>query len=68
MWRVSNHNDTTLGEFEELHVALDEARFYKQQTGNAATVEEIYETTMAGSNITPSESVQFKQEQRNNEH
>jgi phosphoserine aminotransferase len=37
---VKNHNGTLLGEFETKFAAEYEARFYREQTGNAAYIEE----------------------------
>jgi len=37
---VFNHNGTLLGQFETLEAAEAEAKFYREQTGNAAYVEE----------------------------
>ena len=41
MYRVVNHNDTLLGEFPTRKLAQAEAREYREQTGNAAYVEEV---------------------------
>ena len=38
-YRVINHNETLLGEFLSRALALEEAREYRRQTGNAAYVE-----------------------------
>jgi hypothetical protein len=37
---VKNHNGTLLGEFQTKFAAEYEARFYREQTGNAAYIEE----------------------------
>jgi hypothetical protein len=37
---VKNHNGTLLGEFETKFAAEYEAKFYREQTGNAAYIEE----------------------------
>ena len=37
---VSNHNNTELGRFETRFAAEYEAKFYREQTGNAAYIEE----------------------------
>ena len=37
---VKNHNGTLLGEFETKFAAEYEAKFYRDQTGNAAYIEE----------------------------
>ena len=37
---VFNHNGTLLGQFETREAAEAEAKFYREQTGNAAYVEE----------------------------
>lgn len=37
---VTNHNGTELGTFDTLEEANAEAKFYKQQTGNPAFVDE----------------------------
>jgi len=41
MYRVVNHNDTLLGEFPTRKLAQAEVREYREQTGNAAYVEEV---------------------------
>lgn len=40
IYRVHNHNDTRLGEFTSRKLAEAEVREYREQTGNAAYVEE----------------------------
>jgi|688.fasta_scaffold1037080_1 hypothetical protein len=37
---VKNHNGTLLGKFETKFAAIYEAKFYREQTGNPAYVEE----------------------------
>jgi hypothetical protein len=37
---VKNHNGTLLGEFETKFAAEYEAKFYREQTGNPAYIEE----------------------------
>lgn len=39
-YQVRNHNGTLLGEFETFSDAYAEAKFYREQTGNPAYVEE----------------------------
>lgn len=39
-FKVYNHNGTLLGEFKTRTEAEAEAKFYREQTGNAAYVEE----------------------------
>jgi len=40
---VRNHNHTVLGVFDTEHEAETEARFYREQTGNPAYVDEEHE-------------------------
>jgi len=39
-YRVFNHNDTLLGEFPTRKLAQAEAREYREQTGNAAYIDD----------------------------
>jgi hypothetical protein len=41
---VTNHNGTELGQFDTLDKAKAEAKFYKEQTGNPAFIEEDLKT------------------------
>jgi hypothetical protein len=47
IYRVYNHNNTLIGEFKNAADALKEALFYRQQTGNAAYVEQELESEAA---------------------
>ena len=38
-YKIYNHNDTFLGEFETFEKAQKEARFYREQTGNCAWID-----------------------------
>lgn len=40
MWKVFNHNDTFLSEFPTRQAAEKEAAFYRNETGNAAYVDD----------------------------
>jgi hypothetical protein len=39
-YRVLNHNGTFLAEFDNFSQAYAEAQYYREQTGNAAYIEE----------------------------
>ena len=39
-YQVRNHNHTLLGEFKTMSAAEKEAKFYREQTGNPAYIEE----------------------------
>ena len=38
-YKIYNHNDTFLGEFETFEKAQKEARFYREQTGHCAWID-----------------------------
>ena len=40
MYIVRNHNNTELGRFDNRDEAVEEAKFYREQTGNATYIEE----------------------------
>ncbi len=39
---VANHNNTELGRFDNRQAAEKEARFYREQTGNPAYIDEHF--------------------------
>jgi len=42
-YQLFNHNNTFLGEFDSFLNAFAEARFYRDQTGNAVYLDDLYE-------------------------
>jgi hypothetical protein len=42
-YQLFNHNNTFLGEFNNLKKAFAESKFYRDQTGNAAYLDDLYE-------------------------